>query len=676
MTRRSAAFLKDAVVAVTGTFPGYKQSDLKTIVEEYGGTFVYKVIPECTHFIATQKEFDVKGSKVIQAMKVYTCDIVTLDWLLESVEAKKQLPGKDYLFETKKKNDTKDDDASADDTKDSKKSKKSKEDDKPPKKRPLEEALKEEDDGHLDKKQKDGQLAKSKDLKVDVDDGCYLRTNHRVYISDDGMIWDATLNQTNAAANNNKFYRIQLLESHTGNSYKTWTRWGRVGEIGQSAILGQNLESAMAEFKKKFKDKSGLTWENRLDPPKKGKYTFIERNYEEDSDNDEDETNGKKKSTEEKKESKAVESTLSVPIQNLMNFIFNQGHFLSAMAQMSYDARKLPLGKLSKRTLRAGFQILKDLSDLFADHSLAMSKYGVSYRDATEDLSNRYFTTIPHVFGRNRPPVIDNEAMIKREVVLLEALTDMEISNEIMKDSSKDEEEINRLDRMFQGLGMEEMTPLDHSSSEFKEIKDYLLGTHGSTHHLRYQVLDIFRIERQGENDRFNKSPYANLPNSNRRLLWHGSRSTNFGGILSQGLRIAPPEAPVSGYMFGKGVYFADMSSKSANYCWSSSSANMGLLLLCDVELGDPMLELTSANFNAGNDAKAGGMLSTLGKGMTVPQGWKDAGCVHPSLKGVKMPDTSAPLGSSGGFHGLMYNEYIVYDVAQIRQKYLLHVRM
>lgn len=118
---------------------------------------------------------------VIQAMKVYTCDIVTLDWLLESVEAKKQLPGKDYLFETKKKNDTKDDNASADDTKDSKKSEKSKEDDKPPKKRPLEEALKEEDDGHLDKKQKDGQLAKSKDLKVDVDDGCYLRSESNCF---------------------------------------------------------------------------------------------------------------------------------------------------------------------------------------------------------------------------------------------------------------------------------------------------------------------------------------------------------------------------------------------------------------------------------------------------------------------------------------------------------------
>ena len=32
----------------------------------------------------------------------------------------------------------------------------------------------------------------------------------------------------------------------------------------------------------------------------------------------------------------------------------------------------------------------------------------------------------------------------------------------------------------------------------------------------------------------------------------------------SSGLRIAPPEAPVTGYMFSKGVYFADMFSKSA----------------------------------------------------------------------------------------------------------------
>lgn len=37
-----------------------------------------------------------------------------------------------------------------------------------------------------------------------------------------------------------------------------------------------------------------------------------------------------------------------------------------------------------------------------------------------------------------------------------------------------------------------------------------------------------------------------------RMLLWHGSRLTNWVGILSKGLRIAPPEAPVTGYMVSR----------------------------------------------------------------------------------------------------------------------------
>ena len=34
-----------------------------------------------------------------------------------------------------------------------------------------------------------------------------------------------------------------------------------------------------------------------------------------------------------------------------------------------------------------------------------------------------------------------------------------------------------------------------------------------------------------------------------RQLLWHGSRPTDWVGILSEGLKIALPEAPVTGYM-------------------------------------------------------------------------------------------------------------------------------
>jgi poly [ADP-ribose] polymerase len=117
----------------------------------------------------------------------------------------------------------------------------------------------------------------------------------------------------------------------------------------------------------------------------------------------------------------------------------------------------------------------------------------------------------------------------------------------------------------------------------------------------------------------------------------HGSRATNYGGILGQGLRIAPPEAPVNGYMFDKGIYLADMSSKSANYCCAYNSGGQALLLLCEAELGNPMQVLTDAQYDAGTTAAEKGMISTWGQGMIAPKGLRDAGCLHPSLAGTKM---------------------------------------
>lgn len=217
-----------------------------------------------------------------------------------------------------------------------------------------------------------------------------------------------------------------------------------------------------------------------------------------------------------------------------------------------------------------------------------------------------YFSLIPHNFGVLNPPIIHTQDMLKREVDLMDSLSDMKDASIIMKKEPEDAEKINALDRQFRGLNLDEMTPLKRESTEFTELKKYLVDTRGSTHNANYQVDQIFRIERRGEG-----VPTIKGTPGDRRLLWHGSRATNFGGILSQGLRIAPPEAPVNGYMFGKGIYLADMSSKSANYCSSHSSNGHALLLLCEAELGDPMQVLTNANYNAGDDALAKGLSST-----------------------------------------------------------------
>ena len=430
----------------------------------------------------------------------------------------------------------------------------------------------------------------------------------------------------------------QILRNPANGNCKTWTRWGRVGEHGQSADLGDGtLHSALQLFEKKFKDKSGLRWIDRRNDPRLGKYAFIERNYNPDSDDEDDAGAGKMDVTKDatQDEPGTPEPTIHPATQQLMELIFNQQYFAATMSDLNYDANKLPLGKLSKATISRGFQTLKDLSALLDDHTLA-ARYDMPLHAATEHLSNLYYTVIPHAFGRNRPPIIRSPDILKKEIELLESLGDMKDAALIMKTKQQDVKKIHHLDRQFQGLGMQEMTPLDSSSIEFTELENYLLRTRGATHNLNCSVQQIFRIERQGEKERFERSDFASM-SRDRRLLWHGSRCTNFAGILSQGLRIAPPEAPVSGYMFGKGIYLADMSSKSANYCCPYISNGHALLLLCEAELGNPIQSLTSASYNAGEDAKSKGMLSTWGQGMTGPKAWKDAKCVHPSLAGVFM---------------------------------------
>uniref|UniRef100_A0A2D4J526 Poly [ADP-ribose] polymerase n=2 Tax=Micrurus lemniscatus lemniscatus TaxID=129467 RepID=A0A2D4J526_MICLE len=117
--------------------------------------------------------------------------------------------------------------------------------------------------------------------------------------------------------------------------------------------------------------------------------------------------------------------------------------------------------------------------------------------------------------------------------------------------------------------------------------------------------------------------------------------------------------------MFGKGIYFADMVSKSANYCHTSQTDPVGLILLGEVALGN-MFELK----NASHITKLPkGKHSVKGLGKTAPDPISTA-----SLDGADVPlGKGIPSGISNT--SLMYNEYIVYDIAQVKLKYLLKLK-
>ena len=140
----------------------------------------------------------------------------------------------------------------------------------------------------------------------------------------------------------------------------------------------KSFDDALKEFDKKFKDKSGHKWEDRSEPAKKGKYTFLEKNYEDD---DDDEADNKVK--DEEADEPEIDSKLPRQTQRLMELIFNQNHFNSVLEQIGYNANKLPLGKLSKSTLKQGFEHLQELASLIKHPSLAANKYSMSQKEVS-----------------------------------------------------------------------------------------------------------------------------------------------------------------------------------------------------------------------------------------------------------------------------------------------------
>lgn len=448
-------------------------------------------------------------------------------------------------------------------------------------------------------------------------------------------VWTVTLNQADLVHNANKYYIIQLLQSDTAqNMFYVWNRWGRVGYSGQNALKGPfgDLNRAKMDYQSKLRDKTrggyievqivyGEENEPKPEPPKAQK--------------------GKKK-TEEKK------SDLDSRVANFVNLIFDLKSINRTLAEIGYDSKKMPLGKLSTTTIKQGLEVLK-----LIENALSSNK-----RNELESLSSRFYSLIPHDFGFQKMSnfIINNNEKVKQKVEMLENLADMKIATNILEATVSG----SPVDSHYEKLDCK-ITPLEKKDPIYDILVQYVKNTHGDTHsYYTLTVEDIFRVEKPGEKEKFTEK----IPN--HMLLWHGSRLTNWVGILSQGLRIAPPEAPVSGYMFGKGVYFADMVSKSANYCFTSKDNNTGVLLLCEVAIGDFNPKMHS-DYNAGNLPK--GKHSTKGCGL----------CAPPEKSYKKLEGYSIPMGPgekvtlNGGY--LQYNEYIVYDTKQIKMKFIFRVK-
>uniref|UniRef100_A0A1I8IHU9 Poly [ADP-ribose] polymerase n=1 Tax=Macrostomum lignano TaxID=282301 RepID=A0A1I8IHU9_9PLAT len=201
---------------------------------------------------------------------------------------------------------------------------------------------------------------------------------------------------------------------------------------------------------------------------------------------------------------KSLKCKLAPQVQQLLQFIFDIDSMKQTMLEFEIDLKKMPLGKISKRQIREAYSVLTDLSNICSA--------GGSTAQFLE-ASTRFYSLIPHDFGMRRPPMLDTQEIIKAKLDMLDNLLEIEVAYSMIKSAHGGDGEEARWRRTTSSCTL-----------KLRSCRPTLRTTNG------WSMVNIFKVRREGEEERF--KPFKKLPN--RKLLWHGSRRTNWAGILSQ----------------------------------------------------------------------------------------------------------------------------------------------
>lgn len=98
-------------------------------------------------------------------------------------------------------------------------------------------------------------------------------------------------------------------------------------------------------------------------------------------------------------------SKLHKAVKELVCMLFDVEAMKRTMVEFELDLTKMPLGKLSRKQLEKAYKILGEAQELLDRKDVTSAKL--------VDLSNQFYTLIPHDYGRNTPPVLKDRELIK-----------------------------------------------------------------------------------------------------------------------------------------------------------------------------------------------------------------------------------------------------------------------
>lgn len=219
MSKRTAisAPLNKCFIAICGKLGefGYTQGSLKQLIMDLGGSVTQSVTKTTTHVVCSKNSYE-KNSVKVAAGKAKNLPLVSPDWIFNAQKEDKTINQHIYIWGSNKPTNSEiyskkrpfmvsktDEDKGPEVTR-YKTTKGAARKAKATNPRLVTTNVKEE------KEVAEGQFMKHMDAAIPVDEHCSTNYTSVHIDSSSRLIYDASLNLTNASSNNNKFYRIQV----------------------------------------------------------------------------------------------------------------------------------------------------------------------------------------------------------------------------------------------------------------------------------------------------------------------------------------------------------------------------------------------------------------------------------------------------------------------------------
>ena len=411
---------------------------------------------------------------------------------------------------------------------------------------------------------------------------------------------------TRIGENNNKYWKIIQRDD-----FSCQVEFGRIGYDGQSKTHQfPNISTSDRFFAAKIKEKIGRGYSKQEVIQTKSSSVKVESNH----------------SLKILAESQ-IESNSEI-VKTLIRYLSEKNiHNILSSTTMKYDIDSglfsTPIGIVSKTSIDSARTVLADISNYVLN--------GKFKEPAYHSLLERYLTLIPQNVGMRLNPetIYRNQEDLTKQNDILDSLDASLISVQNVVETV---EAVVEQPKIFDVklFHVEDAAIIDRITQKYKST---LQRMHSSSD---LKVKTVYSVEMPTMKARY--EPTAQKL-GNVRELWHGTRVSNVLSILKQGLVIPPSNAAhVCGRLYGNGVYFSDISSKSLNYShgyWDGKSKdNNCFMFLADVSMGKEFLPSSSSH----NLPKPG----------------------YDSTYAV------------GGKSGVMNNEMIVYSLSQINLTYLV----